>query len=264
MSHNATLTAKIASAPTNGHEPYTIRPQRPFVFQTAELTEDTPLVLRATNKRVHVGWDPHYLTHAEAVAAFHLCADSAGVDTTGIVFPAEPTTVRPRRLFVFETAELTERSPMLVSQDDRQVFVTWDPSRIDHDQAVQLFEQSAKALGIDTADTVLPFPPLRLAAVSLTAAAESVITEAVSHSLAGLETNPHDVSDQLHRAVDRAQAAHLAKVGGHTPEKAYQDSRFSSSVQAMADAMEYSADPAGTARALWTALDMVIREAAGA
>lgn len=98
-------------------------------------------------------------------------------------------------------------------------------------------------------------------AAQLADAAEFLVGESVAASLAGLETNPHNVSDQLHRAADRSQAAHLAEVGDHTPEKAYADSRFSSSVQAMADAMEFTTDRAGMTLALRTALSMAIREA---
>lgn len=96
----------------------------------------------------------------------------------------------------------------------------------------------------------------------LTAAAGFLATEAVTTSLAGLETNPHDTADRLHCAIDEAQAAHLAKVGDHTPGNAYADSRFSSAVQAMADAVQGSSDLDRTARALRTALDMVVAEQA--
>lgn len=63
------------------------QPRRPFKFEMVDLTEDTPLVLRATKKRVHVGWDPRHVSHAQAAELFHLCADSAGVDLEGVEFP---------------------------------------------------------------------------------------------------------------------------------------------------------------------------------
>lgn len=182
IEHNLRAAAAIPPA----QRPDTAIPQaRPFQFDTVELDKGVPLVLRATNKRVHVGWDPRQITHAEAVGLFHMCAADAGVDTTGVTFPAP----------------------------------------------------------------------------DLTEVAEAAAVQAVTASLAGVDTNPHDVADRLHRAVDRAQAAHLAEVGNHSPEQAYASTRFHSVIQAMTDAMEAAPDKDLMAVALRTALDMVIREA---
>lgn len=64
-----------------------IRLRLPFVFETAELDADTPLVLRKTDKHVHIGWDPRHITYAQAIDLFWLCAESAGVDATGVDLP---------------------------------------------------------------------------------------------------------------------------------------------------------------------------------
>lgn len=96
----------------------------------------------------------------------------------------------------------------------------------------------------------------------LTDAAAFLTTQAVSVSLNGLQTNPHDVADRLHRTIDNAQGWHLAEVGDHSEAQAYADSRFSSAALAMADAMKASTTPARMALALRTALDMVLAEQA--
>jgi hypothetical protein len=98
-------------------------------------------------------------------------------------------------------------------------------------------------------------------AAQLADAAAFLAAEAVTASLDGLETNPHDVSKRLHRTTDNAQGQHLAKVGDHEEVQAYADSRFSSAIDAMADALKASANPGRMALALRTALDMAIREA---
>jgi hypothetical protein len=92
-------------------------------------------------------------------------------------------------------------------------------------------------------------------------AVERLAMDAVSASLAGLRTNPRDVAQRLHRAVDNAQGWHLAGVGDHSEAAAYADARFSTAVDAMADAISASAVPARMADSLRSALDMVIGEA---
>lgn len=92
-------------------------------------------------------------------------------------------------------------------------------------------------------------------------AAEHLVREAVTASLAGLDTNPHDAADRLHRAIDNAQGRHLAEVGGHDEAQAYADSRLSTASIAAEDAMKATGHPAQMARALRTTVDMVIAEA---
>ncbi|MFF7192676.1 hypothetical protein ACFZAM_03020 [Streptomyces sp. NPDC008079] len=94
----------------------------------------------------------------------------------------------------------------------------------------------------------------------LVASATSVVTQAVTASLARLKTNPNDVSKQLHRSIDNAQGWHLAEVGGQEETEAYASSRFSSAVDAMADALGATENQDVMARGLRTALDMVISE----
>lgn len=98
-------------------------------------------------------------------------------------------------------------------------------------------------------------------AAQLADAAALLTTEAVTASLAGLDTNPHDAADRLHRAIDNAQGWHLAEVGGHGEPDAYADSRLSTAILAMSDAMGATSYPAQMARALRSAVDLVIAEA---
>lgn len=161
---------------------------RPFTFETVELTKDHPLVVRATRHRVHVGWDPNHIGYEQAAMLFHLVAQSAGVDTTGVTLP----------------------------------------------------------------------PPDRVTA------AEVAVDEAVAGALAGLRTNPHEVADRLHRAIDRAYAEHLVDIlpSVYTEDSAYSNERFCTAERAMADAVKYSRDPALTVTGLRAALDLnLIRDA---
>lgn len=98
-------------------------------------------------------------------------------------------------------------------------------------------------------------------AAQLADTAAFLAAEAVTASLAGLQTNPHDVADRLHRAIDNAQGWHLAEVGGHSEPQAYADSRLHTATLAAHDALRASSSTARMARALRTALDMVIDEA---
>ncbi|MEW2518157.1 DUF6907 domain-containing protein [Actinacidiphila alni] len=92
------------------------------------------------------------------------------------------------------------------------------------------------------------------------AVATSVVMRAVTSSLAGLTTNPTDVAKQLHRSIDNAQGWHLAEVGAHSEAQAYASSRFTTAVDAMADALGAAEDRSQMARALTTALGMVLGE----
>lgn len=94
-------------------------------------------------------------------------------------------------------------------------------------------------------------------------AAVAAVTEAVTAALAGLATNPHDVAERLHMAVEDVQAGHLARVAGMSLEKAEAAEAFSTATSAMARAMSRSVDPEGTAQGLRAAVRMVIDEARG-
>lgn len=91
--------------------------------------------------------------------------------------------------------------------------------------------------------------------------ATDAIRAAMTAALDGLTTNPHDVSERLHMAIEDAQAEHLARVGRMSLDKAESVEAFSTADSAMARAMSLSPDPAGTARGLRNALRMVIDEA---
>lgn len=101
----------------------------------------------------------------------------------------------------------------------------------------------------------------RLRAEHTIATAVDAITEAVTGALAGLTTNPRDVAERLHTAIDDAQAEHLAHVGDMSLERAEAAEAFSTATYAMARALSLSPDPAGTALGLRTALRMSIDEA---
>lgn len=91
-------------------------------------------------------------------------------------------------------------------------------------------------------------------------AAEAAVTTTVTTALAGLTTNPRDVAERLHTAIDDAQAVHLAGLGVD-PEEAKSSEAFGTAVYAMVRAVDLAADPKSTARALRSALRMVIDEA---
>jgi hypothetical protein len=95
-----------------------------------------------------------------------------------------------------------------------------------------------------------------------TIAAETAITSAMTTALAGLTTNPRDVADRLHTAIDDAQAEHLARpeVGDFTPHQARSSEAFSTATYAMARALTLAPDPASTAQALRVALNMTADE----
>lgn len=103
----------------------------------------------------------------------------------------------------------------------------------------------------------------RLRIENAVAAATDAIRAAVTMALAGLTTNPRDVANQLHQAIDDAQAEHLAKptVGDMSLEEAESAEAVSTAWEAMARALAASSDPGLTARALRGALRMVIDEA---
>lgn len=92
-------------------------------------------------------------------------------------------------------------------------------------------------------------------------AAEHAITAAVTGSLAGLTTNPRDVAERLHQAIDEAQAEHLARVGHMSLERAESAEAFSTANSAMARALSLSVDTEGTGQGLRNALRMAIDEA---
>ncbi|MFD9445916.1 hypothetical protein ACFWBR_35020 [Streptomyces sp. NPDC060006] len=93
--------------------------------------------------------------------------------------------------------------------------------------------------------------------------AKTAIAEAQRLRLAGLITNPHDFAEQLHEAIDDAQAEHLARpdVGGFSADEARGHEAFSTAWEAMRRTLDLSKDPAGTARSLRTVLDRLASEA---
>lgn len=93
--------------------------------------------------------------------------------------------------------------------------------------------------------------------------AVDAITAAMTTALAGLTTNPRDVADRLHAAIDDAQAEHRAQptVGDMSLEAAESAEAFSTASEAMARALASSPDPERTARGLRHALRMAIDEA---
>jgi hypothetical protein len=101
----------------------------------------------------------------------------------------------------------------------------------------------------------------RLRVENAVSAATDAIRAAVTMSLAGLTTNPRDVAEQLHQAIEDAQAVHLARVGGVSLEEAEAAEAFSTADSAMARALRLSLEPEGTAQGLRTALRMAIDEA---
>jgi hypothetical protein len=103
--------------------------------------------------------------------------------------------------------------------------------------------------------------PERAGTASLVDTAADLVVKAVTASLAGLQTNPRDVAERLHRAIDNAQGWHLAEVGDHCEAQAYADSRLGTAITAMADAMGAAFNPRRMETALRNALDMVIEEA---
>lgn len=92
--------------------------------------------------------------------------------------------------------------------------------------------------------------------------AVDAITAAMTTALAGLTTNPHDVAERLHMAIEDAQAEHLAKptVGDMSLEEAEAAEAFSTAHYALERALRLSADVEGTARSLQWLLREVIRE----
>lgn len=100
-------------------------------------------------------------------------------------------------------------------------------------------------------------------AVAAAARAEAAIAEAMRLRLTGLTTNPRDTAEQLHQAIDDAQAEHLARpdVGGFPIEQARGLEAFSTAHKAMERALRLSDDPAETARGLRWLLGELTREA---
>ncbi|MEV4863102.1 hypothetical protein [Streptomyces ossamyceticus] len=100
-------------------------------------------------------------------------------------------------------------------------------------------------------------------AVAATARAEAAIAEAMRLRLDGLTTNPRDTAEQLIRAVEDAQAEHLARpeVGGFPMEQARGSEAFGTAHAAMERALRLSDDPAGTAQSLRWILGELLREA---
>ncbi|MEH0627877.1 hypothetical protein [Streptomyces stelliscabiei] len=93
--------------------------------------------------------------------------------------------------------------------------------------------------------------------------AVDAITAAMTTGLAGLTTNPREVADRLHTAIDDAQAEHRARptVGDMSLEAAESAEAVSTASEAMARALASSPDPERTARGLRHALRMAIDEA---
>jgi len=94
-------------------------------------------------------------------------------------------------------------------------------------------------------------------------AAVDAITTAVTTALAGLTTNPRDVAERLHTAIEAAQAEHLARVGDMPLDQALKSEAFTTASEAVTRALGLSTDRAGTAESLRSMLNMVIREAGG-
>ncbi|MGW1363514.1 hypothetical protein ACWCQP_39620 [Streptomyces chartreusis] len=95
------------------------------------------------------------------------------------------------------------------------------------------------------------------------AEAAAIAAQTVAASLAGLTTNPRNVAELLHVAIDDAQAEHLARpeVGGFPLDEARGYEAFSTAMEAMTRALALTADRRSTARALRNALAMAIDEA---
>lgn len=91
-------------------------------------------------------------------------------------------------------------------------------------------------------------------------AAEYAVRQAIHAENDGLTTHPRTTADALHRAIDDQSARHLAKVGGHTIERARGAEAFSTAVYAMGEALKLTPDREMTVRALRTALEMAIKE----
>ncbi|ULR50598.1 hypothetical protein [Streptomyces deccanensis] len=100
-------------------------------------------------------------------------------------------------------------------------------------------------------------------AVQAAARAEAAIAEAMRLRLDGLTTNPRDTAEQLIRAVEGAQAEHLARpdVGGFPIDQARGSEAFGTAHAAMERALRLSDDPAETARGLRWLLGELTREA---
>jgi hypothetical protein len=100
-------------------------------------------------------------------------------------------------------------------------------------------------------------------AVEAAARAEAAIVEAMRLRLDGITTNPRDTAEQLHQAIDNAQAEHLARpdVGGFPIEQARSSEAFSTAHAAMERALRLSDDPAATAQSLRWILGELLREA---
>lgn len=94
------------------------------------------------------------------------------------------------------------------------------------------------------------------------ATAVDAITTAVTGALAGLTTNPRDIAERLHEAIDDAQAEHLAQVGDMPIDQALKSEAFATATEAAVRTLELSTDRKGTAESLRCMLDMVICEAA--
>jgi hypothetical protein len=90
-----------------------------------------------------------------------------------------------------------------------------------------------------------------------------LIADVVRASLAGLTTNPRDVAESLHTAIDDAQAEHLARpdVGGFPLDEARALEAFSTAMYATVRALALTKDVRHTARALRNMIAMCIDEA---
>ncbi|MGW0630142.1 hypothetical protein [Streptomyces sp. NPDC002758] len=93
--------------------------------------------------------------------------------------------------------------------------------------------------------------------------AKAAIRVAQRARLAGLTTNPHDVADELHQAIEDEQAEHLARpdVGGMPLDKARANEAFNAAHYAMERALSLSSDREQTVLGLRTVLDLLAREA---
>jgi hypothetical protein len=181
---------------------------------------------------------------------------------------ADPALIR--RVTV-EEATLTPGSAVLYKQYGDLLRVAYDPNTQPLSAVAALIGQQLgehverlvpkpRVTQDDLAAQETHTPPS--AADPLADAAVDRAMKAVSASLAGLQTDPHDVAQRLHRAIDRAQSAHLLEIAPetYTTETAYGNERFGTVVDALPEVMASSGDRDTTARALRNLLDMVIEE----
>jgi hypothetical protein len=197
---------------------------------------------------------PHPLLTADAVAQTRERADQL-----------DPATIHDQ--LVIEAADLDTGIPAMYRDYGHKIRMAYDPAQTSEAQAkVLVILQVSRARREAAAQH--PHEDVLLAGqarehVEPVQAAEGAIRTALRARLAGLTTNPRDLADQLHTAIEGAQAEHLARpeVGGFALDEARGHEAFGTAVSAMARALEFSANPKSTAEGLRSALAMVIREA---